>query len=94
VLADPACQRGEVLIAGHVELEHGRRRGQPLRDPLHQAEPPEAGQHDGRALLLGNPRDVKRDRGVRDDPGDQDPLARQDSHPSLTPMVINTFTVP
>ena len=89
----PASE-AEVLVAGHVQLEHRRRRGQPLGDPLHQAEPPEAGQHDGRALLLRHPRHVERDRGVRDDPGDQDPLARQDSHPSLTPMVISTFTVP
>ena len=80
VLRDPLGQRSELALVGHVELEHGRRVGQPPGDPLHQAEPAEPGQHDPRALLLGDARDVERDRRVGENPGDQDPLAVQDAH--------------
>ena len=45
------------------------------RDPLDQRHPAEAGEHDLRALLLREPGDRERDRGVGDDAGDQQPLA-------------------
>ena len=46
------------------------------------------------ALLLRDPGDVERDRGVGEDAGDQDPLARQDAHHCLIPMVISCCTGP
>jgi hypothetical protein len=62
VLRDPVRQRIQVGRIGDVEFQHRRRLRQPLRDPLHQAEPAEARQDDGRALLLSDPRYVKCDR--------------------------------
>jgi hypothetical protein len=90
VCGDPLGERVEVILAGHVQLEDWRRGWQPPGDPLHQAQPAESGQHHARALLLGHPGHVEGDRGVGDDPGHQDPLARQDSHHSLTPVVSGT----
>jgi hypothetical protein len=80
VLGHPPGQRFQLGGVGHVQLEHGRRLGQPFGDPLHQGEAPEPGQHQGRALLLGDPRHVEGDRGVGQHSGDQDPLAVQDAH--------------
>jgi hypothetical protein len=54
VLADLVRQRGEVLVAGHVELDHRRFLRQPLGDPLDQRQPAEAGEHHGGAGLLGD----------------------------------------
>ena len=81
---DPLGQRVELIRVGHVQLDHRRRLRQPLGDPLHQAEPAEPGEHHRRALLLRDPGHVERDRGVGEHPGDQDPLAVQDSHLALS----------
>ncbi|GAA4812709.1 hypothetical protein GCM10023200_58110 [Actinomycetospora chlora] len=75
VLAHLVGQAVEVLLVLHVQLDHRRLLRQPLRDALDQRQPPEAGEHDGGAGLLGGLRRVEGDRGVGDDPGDQDPLA-------------------
>ena len=52
----PAGQRGELAGVGHVELEHRGRLGQPPGDPLHQAEPPEPGEHQGGPFTLRDAR--------------------------------------
>ena len=77
VLADPVRERVQVLGVGDVKLDDRRQLGQPLGDPLDQAEPPEAGQHDCRALLLRDPGDVEGDRRIGEHAGDQDPLTVQ-----------------
>jgi len=80
VPADPFGQRAELALVGDVQLDDGRRVGQPLGDPLHQAEPAEPGQHQPGSLLLGDPRYMEGDRGVGEHARHQDSLAVQDSH--------------
>ena len=62
MVADPVGQGVQLLLAGHVELKHGRWVGQPLGDPLDEGEPAKPRQHNGRAFLLGYPGHVKGDR--------------------------------
>jgi hypothetical protein len=68
-----------MLLVLHVEFDQRGLLRQPIRDALDQPQPVESGQHQLGALLLGHPRDVKRDRRVGDDPADQDPFAFQQS---------------
>ncbi len=75
MLAYPIGQGVELVGVRHVKLEHGRRVGQPLRDPLDQRQPAEAGEHDSRAFLLRDPGHVESDRGVGQHSGDENPLA-------------------
>src|SRR5699024_11957801 len=59
-----------------VQLDHGCLLGQALRDPLAQRQgPPEVGEDDGGALLLGQPRGGEGDGRLGEYPGDQDLLA-------------------
>ena len=74
VLTHPVGQRVQVLLVLHVELDHRRRLRQPLGDPLDEAHPAEAGQHDGGALFLGDLGRVERDRRVGDHTGDEQAL--------------------
>lgn len=74
-LGDTLTERGQVLLVLHVELQQRCRVGQPVGDALDELHPVEAGEHQLGALLLGDLRDVERDGRVGDDPGDQDPLA-------------------
>ena len=74
-LGHPVGERAEVLLVLHVEFQQRRRVRQAVGDALDQPQPVEAGQHQLRALLLGHARDVKGDRRVGDDPGNQDALA-------------------
>jgi hypothetical protein len=76
---DLVGQPGQVLGVGDVQLDQRRRLGQPLGDPLDQRQPPVPGEHDGGALLLGQPGHRERDRGVGDDAGDQQTLAGEQS---------------
>ena len=50
---------------------------QPVGDALDQLHPVESGEHQLGARLLRHLRDVERDRGVGDDPRDEDPLTFQ-----------------
>ena len=60
--------------------------GQPLGDPLDQRHPAEAGEHDLRALLLGEPRDVEGDEASVMTPVIEEALALEDSgHGSSVP---------
>ena len=74
---DPAGQRVEMLVVLHVEFQQRRRVRQPVGDALDQLHPVEPGEHQLGARLLGHLRDVERDRGVGDDPRDEDPLTFQ-----------------
>ena len=81
VLADAIGQGVEVLAVRHVELDQRRGLRQPAGDrrrDLHL--PPERRQDDVRALLLGQPGHVEGDRGVREDPGDQQRPAVEQTH--------------
>jgi hypothetical protein len=81
VLAHPPGERGQVLGVGHVQLDDGRLGRQPAGDRLGEAElAAEGGQDDLRALLLRQPGDVERDRPVREDPGDEELLAVEQTH--------------
>ena len=81
VLADRVGEAGEVVVVGHVELQHGRFGRQPLGDPPGDAErAAEVGDQHGRALLLRDPGDREADRAVHGDAGDQDPLAVENAH--------------
>src|SRR5690606_12998611 len=78
-------QRGEVLLVGHVELDHRHRLGQPVDDPPGDPQrPAEVRYDDRRALLLGDPGDLEADRGVHRHPRDQDALALENAHDSLS----------
>jgi hypothetical protein len=66
-----------VLLVLHVELQQGRR--VPVGDALNELHPVESGEHQLRARLLRDLRDVKRDRRVGDDAGDEDPLALENA---------------
>ena len=59
-------------------------------DPLDQRHPPEAGQHDLRALLLRHTGHRERYRSVGDHPGDQQPLAVEKSHQIPIPRPPST----
>ena len=75
----PVRQSLQVLLVLHVEFDQRGLLRQPVGDALDQPQPVESGQHQFGALLLGHPGDVKRDRRVGDDPGDQDPFAFEQS---------------
>jgi hypothetical protein len=68
-----------VLGVGHVEFDDRYGFGQASGDPLDQREPAEPGQHDGRALFLGEPGHGKGDRLLGDHTGDEQPLPRHQS---------------
>ncbi len=69
----------EMLVVLHVQFQQGRGLRQPVGDALNQAQSVEPGEHEFRALFLGHPRDVERNRRVRDDPRDQDAFAFEQS---------------
>ncbi len=80
MLGDAVGQRVQLVLVGHVELDDRCGLGQPLRDPLHETHAAEPGEHDLRALFLGDLGGVEGQRGVGDHSGDQQPLAVEQSH--------------
>ena len=83
MLGQALSQSVEVLLVGHVELDHLRRCGQPPGDglgDLHGAS--ERGQHDLGALLLRDLRDMEGDRAVHEDARDEELLAFENAHVS------------
>jgi hypothetical protein len=76
---DPVGEGAQVLLVLHVEFDQRGLLRQPVGDALDQAQPVEPGQHQLRPRFLGRLGDVKRDRRVGDDPGDQNPFAVEQS---------------
>ncbi len=91
-LGDAVGERAQVLLVLHVELEQRRLLREPVGDPLDQPHPVEPGEYQLGARLLGDLGDVEPDRGVGDDPRDEDPLALQKCHVKL--LVLSSGPCP
>ena len=82
-----------MLGVGDVELDDGRLLRQPLGDPLAQRQrPPEVGEDEGGALLLGEPGRGEGDRRLGQHAGDQDLLALENAHQCPIPSPPSTGT--
>jgi hypothetical protein len=95
LLAQPVGERVEVLGVRDVELDDGGLLRQPLGDPLAQRQrATEVGQHDGGALVLGEPGGGERDRRLGQHAGDEDLLALEDpAHQCPIPSPPSTGTI-